>query len=787
MLHPCRPWFLALALGLVVSQAHAATIRVPSRSINTIQEGIDAASDGDRVLVATGTYNESINFKGKTITVQSTDPEDPEVVAKTVISGAGVTSVVTFNGAEGSDAVLEGFTITGGEGTPIFYPGGIGARAGGGIYCGPLASPTIRHNHIHHNQANTLGAGVFCAGDVTLEENRITDNHGASLGGGVYWSGIGGSIVGNRIELNSSLGQGGGLYVTGSPIVRDNEVMGNAAQLGGGVFCTNGAAWIGENTIDSNSATDGAGIHCQGGDPVISQNLINLNTATGNGGGVWTDQESVISDNRITANMAVNGGGMYIANPALVRAEDTILVGNTISGNATSADGAGIFCNAGILGLGVKIRNSLIIVNRAGGRGGGILCNGTSPDIINCTFSGNGAVAGGGAIVCRVTAGPNIALPHITNSIVAFSSIGGGIVADPSAAAYLSHCDVYGNSGGDYSGLVFRGVDTIGQDPLFADPSHGDYHLKSRGGRWTQGGWVYDSVHSPCIDSGDPSASYADEPLPNGNRVNMGAYGNTIQASMTLLPDPTITGITPSSGINVAPVAITSLKGTDFMPGAGVSLGKSGQPGIPGTDVVVVSPQEITCTFDLTGVLIGPWDVMVSNPNDTTGTLPGGFRVTFPPPQVTGIAPSHGLTTDADYDVEVVGQGFQADATVVLRLAGQPDIVAMDARVAEPTRILCKIDLRGSALGLWDVVVTNRDDLSATLAAAFEIRAPVPGDVNRDHVVDAGDLAAFIRAWRLHYSADPNWDRAADQDQDGDLDATDADMLLMFLALAGAL
>ena len=58
-----------------------------------------------------------------------------------------------------------------------------------------------------------------------------------------------------------------------------------------------------------------------------------------------------------------------------------------------------------------------------------------------------------------------------------------------------------------------------------------DYHLMSSGGRWTPLGWVNDNVSSPCVDAGDPAFSYANEPPNNGQRINMGVYGNTAQAS----------------------------------------------------------------------------------------------------------------------------------------------------------------------------------------------------------------------------------------------------------------
>ncbi len=73
---------------------------------------------------------------------------------------------------------------------------------------------------------------------------------------------------------------------------------------------------------------------------------------------------------------------------------------------------------------------------------------------------------------------------------------------------------------------------SISKNPLFADAIDDDYHLKSESGRFSIiGTWLPDSVTSPCIDLGDPLAAYAHETAPNGSRVNMGAYGNTAEAS----------------------------------------------------------------------------------------------------------------------------------------------------------------------------------------------------------------------------------------------------------------
>ena len=98
---------VALLLGLVCVAVLADTITVhpdgpPTADYATIQAAIAAADDGDCITVEPGTYVENIDFLGKAITVQSTDPLDPMIVASTIIDGSACTtgvdlcSVVTF-------------------------------------------------------------------------------------------------------------------------------------------------------------------------------------------------------------------------------------------------------------------------------------------------------------------------------------------------------------------------------------------------------------------------------------------------------------------------------------------------------------------------------------------------------------------------------------------------------------------------------------------------------------------------------------------------------------------
>jgi hypothetical protein len=92
--------------------------------------------------------------------------------------------------------------------------------------------------------------------------------------------------------------------------------------------------------------------------------------------------------------------------------------------------------------------------------------------------------------------------------------------------------------------------------------------------------------------------------------------------------DPTVTSITPNTGVNTGIVSVTVV-GSNFQSGATIKLTKSGQSDInapPGT----VSESQITCDLDLTGAAIGAWNVVVTNPDSQSGTLPNGFTVTAP-------------------------------------------------------------------------------------------------------------------------------------------------------------
>ncbi len=191
--------------------------------------------------------------------------------------------------------------------------------------------------------------------------------------------------------------------------------------------------------------------------------------------------------------------------------------------------------------------------------GGGIYNRGNSnPTFENCTFKGNLAHKFGGGM--RNVYDSN---PRITNCIfsdnVAESFSGGGIANGDNCSPTVLNCILWGNR--DSSGIsgpaqihggtvtvnysciqaltgALGGIGNIDTDPLFANPSNDDYHLKSQAGRWnpntqTCQTWVIDDITSPCIDAGDPGTPIGLEPLPNGGIINMGAFGGTPQASIS--------------------------------------------------------------------------------------------------------------------------------------------------------------------------------------------------------------------------------------------------------------
>ncbi len=266
-------------LTAYIPHAGAAEISVPANH-STIQGAINAAANGDVIIVAPGIYVENINFSGKAITVRSTDPNDPAVVADTVIDGGGSDSVVTFKSGERNDSVLCGVTVRNGE-----------ANDGGGIYCSSNSSPTISNCTISGNSASSRGGGIYClSSSPSITNCTISGNSVNDSGGGMFCRTSSPTISNCTISGNSASSNGGGIYwYYSSPSITNCTISGNQSRNGGGILCTAySSPSITNCTISGNSASSsGGGIYCLSSSrPSITTCTISGNSST-SGGGIY--------------------------------------------------------------------------------------------------------------------------------------------------------------------------------------------------------------------------------------------------------------------------------------------------------------------------------------------------------------------------------------------------------------------------------------------------------------------------------------------------------------------
>jgi len=207
----------------------------------TIQEGIDAATSGDTVLVSPGIYFENIDFNGKNIAVIGEDRET------TIIDGNYSGSVVKFENGEDSTTVLVGFTIQNG------YAFGNNWNGGGGIYC-DAANPTLSNLIIKDNYGYN-GGGIYSLFSDQLIENIILKyNTAQSKGGGIAIS-SGNPVIVNSIIFNNYSDYGGGLYCVGSPEINNVTIVDNIANKGGTITVQGGIPKI-INSIMRNDAPE---------------------------------------------------------------------------------------------------------------------------------------------------------------------------------------------------------------------------------------------------------------------------------------------------------------------------------------------------------------------------------------------------------------------------------------------------------------------------------------------------------------------------------------------------
>jgi len=238
----------------------ATIINVPD-DYGTIQEGIDASTDGDTVLVQPETYIENINFNGHNIVLGSLflTTGDTSYIRHTVISGTGSGAVINIESGEDSTAIVAGFAIRNAE---------IGIRC-------ENSSPSIINNSItdHYSEGEfyeAFAGGIYCLNS----HGKILNNFIANISA-VHW---GDSGVGHPYGV--------GIYCDESnPLIENNVIINNWASAlfvlsrGAGIFCKGTSSpTIKNNTISRNISYNdqyhGGGIYLEYGSPIIINTII---------------------------------------------------------------------------------------------------------------------------------------------------------------------------------------------------------------------------------------------------------------------------------------------------------------------------------------------------------------------------------------------------------------------------------------------------------------------------------------------------------------------------------
>ncbi|MEW6741789.1 MAG: right-handed parallel beta-helix repeat-containing protein [Planctomycetota bacterium] len=500
-------------LILTCGSAGAATWHVP-QDVPTIQGALDLARSGDTIFVAPGTYRENISFLGKAVVLKGV--KGP---AETIIRGLGTGSVVMFIQDEPREAVLDGFTITGGRGTWAALDRWGGQLVAGGAIFSHKSSPTIRGNVITENELayySAYGGGIYCGfgSEPLIVENTIRGNRcGGGAGGGIACRYSSPTILRNTIHQNQvdawdTDGHGGGIYCEESQaVIEENLISANSVDgaifggKGGGIACVDSSCRIRANRIGGNTAlsclygtSSGGGIYCEGGAPEILDNLIQRNEANGcdfaGGGGIYCGNvggliaRNSLRANRVSAYYDPSGGGLYLSGTTPVVRQNLIAENEATWGGGVylgSADETLFTDNVVVRNLAVHAVASPV--------GGGVCIACTVATIENNTIAENRSyVYGGGVGILwsqRILLKGSILwgnrAPHGSQVSIDSWVAPGRLL--------LSHCDVEGGEAGieEETGNAIWSPGNLDADPLFTGPASDDFSL---------------SRSSPCIDTG---------------------------------------------------------------------------------------------------------------------------------------------------------------------------------------------------------------------------------------------------------------------------------------------
>ena len=270
-------WLVLVVLVCHAPAARAANVLVPGEYA-TLQAAADAALSGDQIVVAPGTYLDSVVVVGKALSFIA--PGGPDV---TIVDGEGVRQPFVFT--DNATGVVEGFTVVNGTDSQ-----------GGAVYS-YHSNVTVRNCTLRGNRASNGGAvAASYAATITLEDSRVIGNT-AEFGGGGYADT--GSVNATRTLFEGNQATYGGALATGSwcgsvsanlCVVKDNA----ATALGGGFLGGGGGEMCRSHVI-------------------VTGTLVSGNTA-GDGGaiGSWNASVELVAST-VVGNRATTGGGVLYA------------------------------------------------------------------------------------------------------------------------------------------------------------------------------------------------------------------------------------------------------------------------------------------------------------------------------------------------------------------------------------------------------------------------------------------------------------------------------------------
>jgi hypothetical protein len=278
------------------------------------------------------------------------------------------------------------------------------------------------------------------------------------------------------------------------------------------------------------------------------------------------------------------------------------------------------------------------------------------------------------------------------------------------------------------SGLFCVGVISTGTDPIVL-ATDGDT-ITDTGVNWllqdSSGDWI-DPIETDIVGNlvlraiTNPSGTQ-----PDADAGSDDAGGDAGDAGTTDTTGPTIgraalLSITPTRGV-LTEETFLELVGTGFSDEFTYRIGPE-----PLDDVVVLGPSLVTATLQPGSLDPGTYDVLISDSGQVIAQLPQGFQVVAEagdePPTITGVVPGL-LPIGISSNIIVTGTGFQTGASV--SIAGRP-VAASTVRDDRTIEALISPNHTDVA-GIYDVIVTNPDGLTATLTSAFIFSERDEGD-----------------------------------------------------------